>query len=194
MPELSEPRKPPGWKSPKNREKLHNSPPRSNARRRGKMTEKFTGPWTFARICCPQLPHHRRKNGTHSTCFYSTGGHAPKTPGCHNGPKFLATCFEVLETSFQAKICTNFPKRCTNFPKLCTKSLKTCTNFPKRFQKNIVTRFLDNFRIYGSPPSPGQEDVNGEKLTVKKWWIFGAGFFTVWCRFFSRFTPIFHGL
>ena len=24
-----------------------------------------------------------------------------------------------------------------------------------------------------------QEDVNGEKLTVKKWWIFGADFFTV---------------
>ena len=22
-----------------------------------------------------------------------------------------------------------------------------------------------------------QEDVNGEKLTVKKWWIFGADFF-----------------
>ena len=29
-----------------------------------------------------------------------------------------------------------------------------------------------------------QEDVNGEKLTVKKWWIFGADFFTVWCLFF----------
>ena len=36
-----------------------------------------------------------------------------------------------------------------------------------------------------------QEDVNGEKLTVRKWWAF-------WCRFFhglvptfSRFTPIF---
>ena len=23
----------------------------------------------------------------------------------------------------------------------------------------------------------GQEDVNGEKLAVKKWWIFGADFF-----------------
>ena len=30
-------------------------------------------PW----ICCPQLPHHPCKNGTHSTCFYSTGGHTP---------------------------------------------------------------------------------------------------------------------
>ena len=25
-----------------------------------------------------------------------------------------------------------------------------------------------------------QEDVNGEKLTVKRWWILGADFFTVW--------------
>ena len=61
---------------------------------------------------------------------------------------FPWTCFEVLETSFQAKICTNSPKLCTN-------SLKICTNFPQRFQKHIVTRFLNNFRIYGTPPSPG---------------------------------------
>ena len=33
-----------------------------------------------------------------------------------------------------------------------------------------------------------QEDVNGEKLTVKKWWIFGADFFTVWCRFFTVYA------
>ena len=69
-------------------------------------------------------------------------------PTCHNGPKFLETCFEVLETSSQAKLCTNFPKICTNF-------LKICTNFPKIFQKNSVMRCLNNFRIYGSPPSPG---------------------------------------
>ena len=31
-----------------------------------------------------------------------------------------------------------------------------------------------------------QEDVNGEKLTVKKWWIFGADF--------SRFTQSFSRL
>ena len=35
----------------------------------------FMGPWTFAWVCCPQLPDHPCKNGTHSTCFYSTGGH-----------------------------------------------------------------------------------------------------------------------
>ena len=28
-------------------------------------------------ICCPQLPYHRWKNGTHSTCFCSTRGHTP---------------------------------------------------------------------------------------------------------------------
>ena len=71
------------------------------------------------------------------------------------------------------------------------------------------------------PRAPFKEDVNGEKPTVKKWWIFGADFFTAnsvshgalrdisrvlskYCfacgsllRFrpiFSRFTPIFHGL
>ena len=31
------------------------------------------------------------------------------------------------------------------------------------------------------------EDGNGEKLTVKKWWLFG-------CRFFHGLVPIFHGL
>ena len=36
-----------------------------------------------------------------------------------------------------------------------------------------------------------QEDVNGEKLTVKKWWIFGAHFFTVWCRFFHGLRRFF---
>ena len=34
-------------------------------------------PLEIAWMCCPQLPHHPCKNGTHSTCFYSTGGHAP---------------------------------------------------------------------------------------------------------------------
>ena len=29
------------------------------------------------------------------------------------------------------------------------------------------------------------EDVNGEQLTVKKWWIFGADFFTVYAEFFT---------
>ena len=35
------------------------------------------GPLEIAWVCCPQLPHHPCKNGTHSTCFYSTGGHTP---------------------------------------------------------------------------------------------------------------------
>ena len=83
------------------------------------------------------------------------------TAGCHNGPKFLETCFEVLETSSQAKIhpnfpkiCTNFPKICTNFPKIFTKFPKIVTNFPKMYLKNLVMRFLNNFRIYGTHTHP----------------------------------------
>ena len=41
-----------------------------------------------------------------------------------------------------------------------------------------------------------QEDVNGEKLTVKKWWILGADYFTVWCRIFHglrRFFTVYKG-
>ena len=37
--------------------------------------------------------------------------------------------------------------------------------------------------------SVSQEDVNGEKQTVKKWWIFGADFFTVYAEFF----PVYKG-
>ena len=37
-----------------------------------------------------------------------------------------------------------------------------------------------------------QEDVNGEKLTVKQWWIFGADFFTV-CADFSWFVRDING-
>ena len=39
------------------------------------------------------------------------------------------------------------------------------TNFLKRFEKNIVTRFLKNFRIYGTPPSPGvYNDTNSKNV------------------------------
>ena len=34
------------------------------------------GPLEIAWMCCPQLPHHPCKNGTYSTCFYSTGAPA----------------------------------------------------------------------------------------------------------------------
>ena len=38
-----------------------------------------------------------------------------------------------------------------------------------------------------------QEDVNGEKLTVKKWWIFGADFFHGLVPIFSRFVRDING-
>ena len=46
------------------------------------------GPLDIAWICCPQLPHHPYENGTHSTCFYSAGGHTPKT-------LFFKPCFSA---------------------------------------------------------------------------------------------------
>ena len=70
-------------------------------------------------------------------------------------PNFSKLVSKNLETSFRAKICTNSPKICANSPKICTNSPKICTNFPKIILKNVVTRFLNNFRIYGTPPSPG---------------------------------------
>ena len=38
---------------------------------------------------------------------------------------------------------------------MCTNVPEICTNFPKIFLKNIVTRFFNNFRIYGTPSLPG---------------------------------------
>ena len=35
-------------------------------------------------ICCPQLPYHPSKNGTHSTCFCSTTGHTPRVDACQD--------------------------------------------------------------------------------------------------------------
>ena len=48
-------------------------------------------------ICCPQLPYHPCKSGTHSTCFCSTRRHTPKDPTsfcpeskkCCNSPQAL---------------------------------------------------------------------------------------------------------
>ena len=39
--------------------------------------------------------------------------------------------------------------------------------------------------LWSDRPNCSHKDVNGEKLTVKKWWIFGADFFTVDAEFFT---------
>ena len=43
-----------------------------------------------------------------------------------------------------------------------------------------------------SPPFHTQEDVNGEKLTVNKWWIFGPDF-SRFTQSFSRFIRDING-
>ena len=50
-----------------------------------------------------------------------------------------------METSFQAKICTNFPKICANFPKICTNFPKICTNFLKIFFKEYSYEIFKQF-------------------------------------------------
>ena len=56
----------------------------------------------------------------------------------------------------------------------------------------MTTKFLDNkfctFKIVLSC----HEDANGEKLTVKKWWIFGADF-SRFTQSFSRFIRDING-
>ena len=47
-------------------------------------------------------------------------------------------------------------------------------------------------RVCNSTTSGYQEDVNGEKLTVKKWWIFGADF-SRFAQSFSRFKRDING-
>ena len=42
----------------------------------------FMAIWAAAWIRCLQLSYHTCKNGTHSTSFYSTGGHTPKSIYC----------------------------------------------------------------------------------------------------------------
>ena len=68
----------------------------------------------------------------------------------------------------------------------------------KTFGENFGALFVRNFLAprnisckLRSADVPLQEDLNGEKLTVKKWWIFGADFFTVWCRFFHGLRRFF---
>ena len=83
-------------------------------------------------------------------------------------PKYALTSWKYALTSWKYALRT---------PKICTKNPKICTNFPKRSWNNIVTRFLNNFRIYGSPPSPGvYNDTNtwwillADKRGLDRWW------------------------
>ena len=41
----------------------------------------YMGSWTFAWICCPQLPHDPCKTGTLSTSFCNTRGHTSSLRG-----------------------------------------------------------------------------------------------------------------
>ena len=89
---------------------------------------------------------------------------------------------------------SNEKTHCRKVSATFSRSLK-CWEFQGKYKNAFL--FADRFRKYENSLGTNiQEDVNGEKLTVKKWWIFGADFFTVWCRFFHglrRFFTIYKG-
>ena len=115
-------------------------------------------------------------------------------------PNFFETCFEVLETSFRAKICTNFPKICANSSQICTNCPKICTKSPKRFSKNIVTRFLNNFHQKFRKGVGRQKGLARRNPSyARDWGLFSAPFFPCpWRRrgthFWRIFWTVFGGL
>ena len=52
------------------------------------------------------------------------------------------------------------------------------------FGCRFFTVYAELFTVYKGRPQ-NQEDVNGEKLTVKRWWIFGADSVSVYAEFFT---------
>ena len=69
--------------------------------------------------------------------------------------------------------------------------LKSSQNYRVAQEPNPGTGNRNRQNRFFPKPKADQEDVNGEKLTVEKWWIFGADFFTVWCRFFHGLRRFF---
>ena len=65
---------------------------------------------------------------------------------------------------------------------------------PEQTKWDALGRIMVAQAFVGALELKFKKTVNGEKLTVKKWWMFGADLFTVWCRFFHGLVPIFHGL
>ena len=87
----------------------------------------FMVPWTFAWICCLQLPYHPRKNMTHNTCFYSTGGQTPKFSaglGRFGAGLALFQRFSSFERRFCRFECRFCRFKCWLGPLLCWVCLK----------------------------------------------------------------------
>ena len=90
-------------------------------------------------------------------------------PGCHNGPKFLKTCFRVLEASFATNISINFAKRFTNVPKryFAPANLQKCVGgvLLYKFWRIFPGIFLEDFS--GTFSHKNGEKKSGEKIREK---------------------------
>ena len=112
---------------------------------------------------------------------------------CSLGPKDLL--HPPLSTFGNFPFSVNFPG--PQLPKLLVTTNKETTPEAQNKLDNVhkMTFFPAEtvFFLGGKclqPTKTGKtnhEDVNGEKLTVKKWWLFG-------CRFFHGLRRVFHGL
>ena len=107
---------------------------------------------------------------------FRANGHAPNSVAFHPQPPIAS---EFGCTSSAA------PTHTAN------RKLGCCPSTVLRVALWCAFIWEDNKTVLGTNP---HEDGNSEKLTMKKWWLFGCRFFHGLVPIFSRLTPIFHGL
>ena len=84
------------------------------------------------------------------------------TPGCHNGPKFLETCFEVLKLVSKWKYALTSRKYALTFPKYALtprkyalSSRKYALTSRKDFNRVLLRDFWTIFGFMAHPPHRG---------------------------------------
>ena len=100
----------------------------------------FMGPWTFAWIGCPQLPHHPYKNGT-QCC--STGGHTPMRPSqwARRGI-LMSRNKKCRETAFVSQLSRNYPHCGGAFEREKMPSLVGERQFGRHFRRQFGRGYL----------------------------------------------------
>ena len=174
---------------------------------------KKLGEFAFAHKYCPHRIYYwinSEKGGSSNFQDLFTGIHCFRTDSsnlsCKKGKawKLLETIINSRQGLSRNKI-SNFSeidswKHFSGSAKILVPTVTDWRNSPSSLSASPEK--LTDFGVWRRTPRNrirpasklSQEDVNGEQLTVKKWWIFGADFFTVWCGFFHGLVPIFHGL
>ena len=122
---------------------------------------------------------------------------------------FACTLFgRHMQRLFGGSLLRRWPDYSSNIcpPSLCRQNPSTVEvpKGPSRTKNSTESKFATGRRNrYGDRKTLrralrsawfySHEDVNGEKLTVKKWWILGAVFFSRFTQSFSRFIRDING-